>query len=141
MPESTEKMRCVLFAPPGPGSSGDLIGDLKKRGWDPIAFSDAGLAMAELCLEDRTQSARTAWGLRPSRRLALVVAPSREDEFGQAVPLVDAVHRSLPSKVAGTAFVASTELTHKGDRVHFDAKSLRQLGRRYAEAYLSMSRR
>ena len=54
---------------------------------------------------------------------------------------VDQAHRNLPQKVAGTAFVNSDGLSHKGDRVHFDAKSYRVLGRRYAEAFLKLTRR
>ncbi|WP_396624589.1 sialate O-acetylesterase [Luteitalea sp.] len=48
---------------------------------------------------------------------------------------VDAAHRALPAKVAHTAFVASDGLVHNGDRVHFDSASLREFGRRYANAY------
>lgn len=47
---------------------------------------------------------------------------------------VDAAHRALPGKVRRTAFVSSDGLVHTGDRVHFDAASLRELGRRYADA-------
>ena len=53
---------------------------------------------------------------------------------------VDLAHRSLPGKVARTAFVSSEGLKHKGDKVHFDAESYRELGRRYAEAYLKLVR-
>jgi hypothetical protein len=52
---------------------------------------------------------------------------------------VDAAHRSLPGKVRHTAYVSSQGLVHGGDRVHFDSASLRELGRRYAETYLSLS--
>ncbi len=52
---------------------------------------------------------------------------------------VDAAHRNLPEKVSGTAFVVSDGLTHKGDEVHFDAKSYRTLGRRYAQAFLQLA--
>jgi hypothetical protein len=54
---------------------------------------------------------------------------------------VDAVHRALPEKVAHTAFVSAEGLQHKGDKVHFDADSYRELGRRYAAAYLRIVRR
>ena len=57
------------------------------------------------------------------------------DEHREAV---DAVHQALPGKVANTAFVSSEGLNHKGDKVHFDAASYRELGRRYAKAYLEM---
>jgi hypothetical protein len=55
--------------------------------------------------------------------------------------MVDAAHRSLPGKVRRTAFVSSAGLVHSGDNVHFDTPSLHELGRRYAEAYLSLSAR
>lgn len=55
--------------------------------------------------------------------------------------VVDAAHRALPDKVRRTAFVSSDGLVHGGDKVHFDTPSLRELGRRYAEAYLSITAR
>lgn len=51
---------------------------------------------------------------------------------------VDAAHRDLPDKVERTAFVYAVELHHKGDRMHFDTASYRELGRRYAAAYLRL---
>ena len=42
-------------------------------------------------------------------------------------------------KVAHTAFVSSAGLHHKGDKVHFDAASYRELGRRCAQAYLKLT--
>ncbi len=56
--------------------------------------------------------------------------------WDDARKLVDAAHRNLPMNVPHTAFVSSDDLTHKGDLVHFDAKSYRELGRRFAKAYL-----
>jgi pimeloyl-ACP methyl ester carboxylesterase len=53
---------------------------------------------------------------------------------------VDRVHRELPAKVKGTAFVSAEGLNHKGDKVHFDADSYRMFGQRYAEAYLQLVR-
>ena len=52
---------------------------------------------------------------------------------------VDQVHRNLPRTVPRTAFVNSDGLNHNGDKVHFDADSYRELGRRYAKAYLSLT--
>ncbi|MCA9051369.1 MAG: sialate O-acetylesterase [Planctomycetaceae bacterium] len=57
------------------------------------------------------------------------------DEFKRQV---DAAHRELPQHVTGTAFVSSDGLKHKGDFVHFDSASYRELGRRYADAFLSL---
>jgi hypothetical protein len=51
---------------------------------------------------------------------------------------VDHVHRNLPRTVRRAAFVNSEGLNHKGDKVHFDAESYREFGRRYAQAYLAI---
>lgn len=55
--------------------------------------------------------------------------------------LVDQAHRELPEKVPHTAFVTSDGLKHKGDQVHFDAASYRELGKRYAKAYQALGDR
>lgn len=44
----------------------------------------------------------------------------------------------LPLSLDSVAFVSSAGLDHKGDVVHFDAPGLREFGRRYALAYLSL---
>jgi hypothetical protein len=51
---------------------------------------------------------------------------------------IDKAHQDLPKYVEHTAFVDSDELTHKGDQVHFDSKSYRELGRRYFAAFQKM---
>lgn len=63
-----------------------------------------------------------------------------ERPWDAAKKTVDRVHSSLPEKVPNTAFVNSDGLTHKGDEVHFNAAGFRELGRRYAEAYLKLLR-
>jgi hypothetical protein len=45
----------------------------------------------------------------------------------------------LPSKLGNTAFVSSSGLTHKGDKIHFDSASARELGKRFAEAFIRMN--
>ncbi|MBX7207890.1 MAG: sialate O-acetylesterase [Verrucomicrobiaceae bacterium] len=52
---------------------------------------------------------------------------------------VDAAHRALSSKVPHTAFVSAEGLHHRGDKVHFDSPSYRELGRRYTEAFKKLS--
>lgn len=52
---------------------------------------------------------------------------------------VNHVHETLPQKVPNTAFVSSEGLTDRGDHLHFDAKSQRTFGKRYAEAYLKLT--
>lgn len=44
----------------------------------------------------------------------------------------------IPSSVPKTGFVSSAGLTHKGDILHFDAASLREFGRRYGAAFLTL---
>ena len=61
-----------------------------------------------------------------------------ERPWDAAKTRVDAIHRKLPARLPHTAFVSSQGLTHKGDEVHFDAKSYRELGRRYAQSWLKL---
>lgn len=51
---------------------------------------------------------------------------------------VDAAHQAVAKKVPLTTFVSSKGLTAMSDNVHFDSKSLREFGRRYAKAYLEL---
>ena len=46
--------------------------------------------------------------------------------------LVDAALKALPSKMKHAAWVSAEGLDHKGDGVHFNAASYRELGKRYA---------
>lgn len=48
---------------------------------------------------------------------------------------VDKSHQELPKKVKLTAFVSAEGLNHRGDRLHFDAPSARELGKRYFTAF------
>jgi hypothetical protein len=61
-----------------------------------------------------------------------------ERPWDESKQTVDRAHRQLPEKILHTDFVNSDRLTHNGDKVHFDTKSYRELGRRYAAAYLNM---
>ena len=53
--------------------------------------------------------------------------------------IVDKAHQDMPKSVPHTAFVSAEGLNHKGDKVHFDSAAYRELGKRYAEAYLKMT--
>lgn len=55
-------------------------------------------------------------------------------------PVVNEQLHTLPERIAGVAIVSSADLTHKGDDVHFDTKSLREFGRRYAKAMQELQR-
>jgi hypothetical protein len=58
--------------------------------------------------------------------------PGCKQGFGE----VNAQLRSLRGKVPGFRWVGASGLTDRGDHTHFDSPSLRELGRRYARAYL-----
>ena len=54
---------------------------------------------------------------------------------------LDIVNSSLsqmPQKLSLCAFAPASDLTHRGDDIHFDSKSYRILGKRYFEAYKSV---
>jgi hypothetical protein len=55
--------------------------------------------------------------------------------------VVDQAHQDLAKKVPRAAFVSAEGLKHKGDKIHFDSASFRELGKRYAEAFLAMKAR
>lgn len=52
--------------------------------------------------------------------------------------LVNDAHIAVAKEVGHCAFVSSGGLTSKSDNLHFDAKSQREFGKRYATAYLKM---
>ena len=47
-------------------------------------------------------------------------------------------HQDIIKKIPFTAYVSAEGLKHKGDKVHFDAASYREFGKRYATAYLKL---
>ena len=52
--------------------------------------------------------------------------------------IVNAELRNIPDTVPRSAFVSAEGLTDKGDSLHYDARSLRIFGERYAAAYLEI---
>ncbi len=61
-----------------------------------------------------------------------------ERPWSDAKKLVDKAHKDLPKTVKHTGFASAEGLNHKGDNVHFDSDSYRELGRRYAEVYFKL---
>ena len=53
---------------------------------------------------------------------------------------VDSAQRAVAATMPGVAFVSSDGLHHRGDSLHFDSASARELGGRYAAAYLALAR-
>ena len=57
---------------------------------------------------------------------------------GTGLKLVRESLQTLPDRVPHTGFAPATDLNHKGDKVHFDAASYREFGRRYAAAMVKL---
>jgi|GEM_PF-44524 len=58
--------------------------------------------------------------------------------WDEGTKAVDEAQRAIAGSVPNAAFVSSDGLMCKEDGIHFDAPSLREFGRRYAEAYRAM---
>ncbi|MCA9286042.1 MAG: hypothetical protein KDA22_12535 [Phycisphaerales bacterium] len=64
---------CVVLSRPGDPESARLHERLAERRVSAVESASPVEAMAEVCLQERAQRARSAWGLQRSSRLALVV--------------------------------------------------------------------
>ncbi|MGB7343633.1 MAG: sialate O-acetylesterase [Pirellulaceae bacterium] len=53
---------------------------------------------------------------------------------------VNEAHQTLPEKVEHTAFVSSDGLDHKGDQTHFSADAYREFGKRFAAAFVAVTK-
>jgi hypothetical protein len=62
----------------------------------------------------------------------------KEGKWTASHELVDKAHHELPQQVPNAAFVSAEGLTANSDNLHFDAKSLRDFGKRYAVAYFQL---
>ncbi len=58
------------------------------------------------------------------------------DKWDKSKTMVDAAHQSVAEEVDNVYFISSEGLDHKGDTLHFSTKAERELGKRYAAAYL-----
>ena len=68
---------------------------LGPAGWIATAYHDPHLAFAELCLRERAQASRAAWGLQRVEKLAMVIVdPMR---WPGVADLVAAIKRYTPS--------------------------------------------
>ncbi len=76
--------------------SPNLLARFTERDWFAIEHHDPYLALTELCLRERAQTARAAWGLQRMEKIALVILhPDRWPETVIA-DLASAVQRCLP---------------------------------------------
>jgi hypothetical protein len=94
--------------------------------------------------EANARSYAERWSrLASSLRQDLAPAPIVVGELGGffQAPFATLVNEQLaviPARVPRTAFVPSGGLKDRGDRLHFNTASLRELGRRYACAFLML---
>ena len=113
--------------------SGELKGILWHQG---ESDSKVDLASAyEAKLHDLIERLRTELKAPDVPFIVGQLGQFRERPWDDHRKTVDRAHRDLPSKVRYTAFVSSEGLQHKGDEVHFDAASYRELGKRYSAAF------
>jgi len=61
--------------------------------------------------------------------------------WNESFERVDTAHRRVAAEVANVIFVSSEGLGDNGDNLHFNADGARELGRRYAAAYLKLTQR
>jgi hypothetical protein len=117
--------------------SGQLRGILWHQG-------EADSSKEELARSYGERFAKLAERLRTDLQAPNVpIVVGQLGRFFQA-PFASVVNEQLaliPLSVAATAFVSSEGLTDKGDHVHFDTPSVREFGRRYALAFLSLDPR
>lgn len=62
-----------------------------------------------------------------------------ESPWNESKTQVDQAHQNIANTDDHIAFVKSDGLTHKGDKVHFNAESYREFGKRYAKAYFELT--
>lgn len=120
MPTTNEWTRVVVLSPPSAsaGRAAGLSDGLKSlfaaRDWFAIEQHDPYMAMAELCLRERAQVARAAWGLQRMEQTALVILePGRWPNLDE---LVRAMREYLPSATIWTA--SDSDITPLDDSVH-----------------------
>ncbi|MHC5027578.1 MAG: hypothetical protein ACYTGR_12560, partial [Planctomycetota bacterium] len=71
------QIRCLTLVPDGMPISALLQSGLRDRGWSLVVRTNPADAMADLCMRERLERARAAWGLvRGIRTVLLIVCPA-----------------------------------------------------------------
>ncbi len=94
MESTAGRTKCVVLAPNANSVDGRLRSQLEQRHWDVLVTDVPLMVMAELCLAQRLQSSRTAWGLTSADGVALVVIePSHWSDLSV---MLRAIERYVP---------------------------------------------
>lgn len=100
MTNEQPKTRCIVLLPPESDCGQTISALLARRGWPGTSRDDPWLAYAELCLQERVQRSRAAWGLQRVEQTALVVAePDHWTPGGRLEDLSAAVEKYLPGVI------------------------------------------
>lgn len=62
----------------------------------------------------------------------------KDNPWNEYKEKVDQAHQNIAKTDDSVAFISSSGLTHKGDKVHFNAESYREFGKRYAKAFAEL---
>ncbi len=102
MASSNEWTRVIVLTPaPASGTvqGGALSPKLKslfaERDWFAVVHHDPYVAMAELCLREKAQAARSGWGLQRLEKLALAIVDVKESP--ELSELLQAIRDYVPS--------------------------------------------
>ena len=118
-----------------------------------LALSKGGRLRAILWHQGESDLAPERMATYP-QRFADLVARLRADLNAPDVPIIvgelfvgqpangpmNAMLNTLPKTVTRCATVSANDLTDKGNPAHFDSPSLRELGRRYAQAFFALEK-
>lgn len=118
-----------------------LVGDLKGVLWHQ-GESDSNSKLSEAYeanLHDLIKRLRTELNTPDVPFVVGQLGQFPESPWDAAKKKVDKALQDVPTRVKQTAFVSSDGLKHKGDKVHFDAASYREFGKRYAAAYKKLN--
>ncbi|NQV31382.1 MAG: alpha/beta hydrolase fold domain-containing protein [Phycisphaeraceae bacterium] len=118
---------------------GTLKGILWHQGESDSAMGSEGTYLTKLV--DLVNRLRNDLGGEPVPFVAGQLGRFESRPWGDGRKKVDLAHKHLSGVLYNTGFVYADGLTDKGDRTHFDARSARTLGRRFAAKMLELQRK
>jgi hypothetical protein len=114
---------------------GTLAGILWHQGESDSAPEKAALYQAKL-----DQLVKDLRADLQSPDVPFVAGTLADTAKGEGVPTINEALRTLPTRVPHTGCVTAAALTMSADKIHFNAASYRELGKRYAAEWLRVSK-